>query len=205
MGWKLAAVVARLEARNFQTFVNDVYGAPQQLEASNDIVETAIPSSLDKQRFALEHRGVGWVFDGDPVDRSFKAPLSAGFLLWTFYLDSFDNWYGFTVQENGARVRSRYGGHADGIVVDVGTTSELERQLVKACAKPGSEERALEAWADASKTFPGPDSEHTHDVIGESVVFGLIQGITGFRIDMDSPEASSFLNARVLKVLPRKL
>lgn len=204
MGWKLAVVIARLETRSLANFVDEIYGAPQHLAASEIPVEDAYDPSPISQRFALEYRGRGWVFDRALVENSFASPLSVPFLLWTFGLNSFNNWYGFTVQENGARVRCRSGSSDKGITDDFGTPSELERQLVKACAKPGNETQAIDAWTHASKSFAGPDGETTHDVIGESVVFGLIAGVTGFRIDMFTPETSAFMNARVMKVAPHK-
>lgn len=53
----------------------------------------------------------------------------------------------------------------------------------------------------AGASFEGAVEEHTtHDLIGEEVVFGLLEELTGFRMDVESPKATGFDNAPVLQI-----
>ena len=200
MGWKLAVVISKLERRTLGAFVDEVYGAPQTLMPSDVAVDRALYPPKLGHRYALAHDGFGWIVDWKLIDRTFKKPLPVKTPVWTFGLHSVVNWYGFSAQNNGAFLRSRSGEADNGIVVDIGTPSATERALVAACGKPGQEALAWDTWCDAQKSFDGVYEHTTHDSIGEEVVFGLLNEVVGFGLDIDSPALDAFLTAGVMTI-----
>jgi hypothetical protein len=201
MGWKLPIVMTRAEGRTLQSFVDDAYCASKTLHTSTKPVHDALNPGLF-EAFALTHGGFHWIFDWRLSERSFKHPVPVKYPVWVFFLHSVVNGYGFSSQNNGMISRSRLGnGSDDQIVVDLGTPTQTERTLVARFASPGEEAAAWHAWCHTSTSFEGRIEEYTtHDLIGEDVVFGLLEELTGFRMDTDSPEVNRFESALVMQI-----
>jgi hypothetical protein len=200
MGWKLAVVISPFGGRDLQSFVDEIYGRPQPLTPCDLRAGRAFfPTEHKRGEFyALSHEGFGWIFDWKTIERTFQVPLPTRMPTWTFALHSVVNGYGFSAQRDGAIVRAR-SGSSDGIDINFGTPSAAERALVGACGKSGQEALAWETWLDDSKSFDGAYEGITHDLIGEPVVFGLINELVGFRIDEESPATSAFEDAPVAR------
>lgn len=202
MGWKLPIVMTHADGRTLQAFVDDAYGSRLRLEeCTKSAIEALDPSLLEA--FALTFEGFHWIFDWTLSERSIKKPAPVTYPVWVFFLHSVVNGYGFSRQADGAIVRSRLGnGSDDQIQIDQGEPSATERALVAHCAKPGHEDAAWHAWHNTATSFSGKfDDETTHDLIGEDVVFGLMDELTGFRFDAESPLSDAFERARVFKIV----
>lgn len=202
MGWKLPIVMTRAEERTLQAFVDDAYGAPKRLEGCPKNVSEVFNPGLFES-FALTHGGFHWIFDWSLSERSISKPVAVSYPVWVFFLHSVVNGYGFSTQVGGTIVRSRLGnGSDDQIQIDQGEPSAVERALVARFANPGQEDVAWSTWRNTETSFSGPIEEHTtHDLMGEDVVFGLMEELTGFRIDMDSPQTDAFEAAGVTQVV----
>jgi hypothetical protein len=202
MGWKLAVVVAPLEGRALEDFVDEIYGGPQTLAPSDVCADAALYPDDQAERFALAHEGMGWVFDWDLITRAFARPLPIKGRAFAFVLHSVVNWYGFAELKNGAYLRCRAGDSDNGIMIEEGEPSVEEAALVTAFAKPGEEVTAAWAtWIGARASFDGVYENMTHDGMGEDVVFGLMQHALGFRLDHDAPACDAFREARVMRIM----
>lgn len=203
MGWKIAAAIARSEGQTLQQYVDAVYGTRKVLKQCEKSAGEASYPGLT-QGFAMTHAGFHWAFDWRLVGGLTRtpAPLPVKFRVWTFALHSVTNGYGFSVQDNGVFVRVRSGaGDDDTIDADLGAPSPAERTLVTGFAKPGEEAKAWRVWSNTGLSFEDRHgNETTHDLMGEEVVFGLMNELAGFRIDEESPAADAFLAARVMEI-----
>ena len=198
MGWKLAAIVSRLEGRTLQSLVAEVYGAPHALQA------TTIPASealnpRERDRFALGHDGFGWIFDWELASRSFREPLQVQRHASTFVLHSVTGLYGYSTHSDRKILRRRSGASDDGIHIDEGEPSDAELALVMAGAVDG--QAAWNAWCSGAETF-SDDDDILDTVSGEEVVFGLIDALTGIRIDGPTPQSEAFHAALVQQIVP---
>lgn len=195
MGWKLAIVVVALADRDLQAAVDHIYGTPQHLEPSDVAVRDAIHPDGDA-RYAIAHEGFAYIFDWALVTRALDKPIPVKTRLWTFALHSVVNLYGFSTQDAGVYERCRAGSSDDGILADFGAASPLERTLVSAQAHPNEEPDAWQAWCDDHSTF-GDDEPMKHDTLGEEVVLGLFEDLTGLRLDLHAPATIAFMESRV--------
>lgn len=199
MGWKLAAIVSRLEGSTLQSFVDGIYGKPQTLKGSALTFLDVMYPRNERDRFALEHEGFGWVFDAPLASRALERPLPVAAATSVFLLHSVTGLYGFSTQANGSILRARSGCSDDGVIRDIGSPSNAEIALVTAGVEDG--QAAWNAWSTAAETFN--DGEDVLDTIGgEEVVFGLIDTLTGIRIDSPAPEATALHSAIVMTIAP---
>jgi hypothetical protein len=201
MGWKLAVVIAKLDSLSLESFLEELYASPVTLEPSDVLVDSAFYFyERLSQRFAWEHRGLGWIVDWKLVESSFKQPLKTTHPLWTFGLQSTVNWYGMSQQAGGEFIRSKSGSSDDGIVTDVGEPGDVERQFVSAFSKAGEEDVAMAAWRDSEITFDGKYEDMTHDGMGEDVVLDLLEHVTGIPLGLDRPESRVFMQLHAMKL-----
>lgn len=202
MGWKLPIVVTRAEGRTLQQFVDDAYASPRRLEETTKTARDALNPGL-LEGFALTFGYFHWIFDWTLCERSIQKPLPVSYPIWMFFLHSVVNGYGFSAQTNGSIIRSRLGdGGDDRITVDIGEPSSTERTFVARFAEADQQEIAWNAWRNTGISFSGPIEEHTtHDLMGEDVVFGLMEELVGFRLDAESSQTDAFESSPVLQVL----
>ena len=201
MGWRLAVAISRLGGRDLSDLIDEIYGSPQQLLPSEISAAQALYPRNRRNRYALAYEGFGWIFDWKLFPHVLKRPLPIKPLLSTFVLQSTVNWYGFSIQEDGAFLRCREGDTDNGITNDDGTPSAAERALVAAQGKPEQGSLAWNAWCDASTSFDGTFDSVRHDVMGEGVVFGLMKELVGFRLDEASPHEAAFMSTPVLSIM----
>lgn len=202
MGWKLPIVMTRADGLTLHSFVDDAYRSRMHLdESAKTAIEALNPSLMES--FALTFEGFHWIFDWTLSEKSIQKPVPVTYPVWVFFLHSVVNGYGFSRQVNGAIARSRLGnGSDDQIQIDLGEPSAVERALVARFANLGQEDTAWHTWCHTATSFAGKiEEDTTHDLIGEDVVFALMDELTGFRMDTESPQSDAFETARVVQIV----
>ncbi|MEO1136567.1 MAG: hypothetical protein AAFW68_08165 [Pseudomonadota bacterium] len=204
MGWKLAIAIIPLKNRSVEDAVAGFYGAPKSLQDSDLAVDQILYPENGRINYVSFSRDHVWLFDWrfvmDALQNGYKGNEDATFLL----LQSTTNLYGFAKYENGAELRRRAGSADDGFYADNGELLEVERKAVTGLCGDINVDTALKAWSDPEEIAESYNDELTHDVMGEDVVFSLMETVTGFRFDKVSDECDAFFKKTVFLTTGRK-